>query len=196
MSLTYQSFFGKKAEPYFDEIASLRMTVFRDFPYLYDGSLEYEKKYLNTYANSADFFAVLAFANSQLVGVSTALPLAQAEDSLQEPFLNNALNINDYYYFGESVLLTPFRGQGAGHYFFSAREQAGRELGYRKFCFCAVERSHHHPQRPADYQELGDFWAGKGFKKHDHLQVSFAWKEVGEEFESQKPMRFWLKESR
>ena len=31
------------------DLASLRIEVFRDFPYLYDGDFEYEKKYLQTY---------------------------------------------------------------------------------------------------------------------------------------------------
>ena len=35
-----------------DDIASLRLKVFKDFPYLYDGNIEYEHKYLERYSLS------------------------------------------------------------------------------------------------------------------------------------------------
>ncbi|MCX8509604.1 MAG: GNAT family N-acetyltransferase, partial [Rhodobacteraceae bacterium] len=41
-----------------DEVAKLRITVFRDWPYLYDGDLIYERKYLAAYLESADSLVV------------------------------------------------------------------------------------------------------------------------------------------
>jgi hypothetical protein len=32
-----------------NDVARLRITVFREFPYLYDGNFDYEKKYLASY---------------------------------------------------------------------------------------------------------------------------------------------------
>ena len=40
---------GDKLNQYIPELAELRIRVFRDFPYLYDGDLTYEEKYLQTY---------------------------------------------------------------------------------------------------------------------------------------------------
>ena len=42
----------KEIASYRDEIAKLRIEIFRDFPYLYDGDFEYEKKYLKVYEES------------------------------------------------------------------------------------------------------------------------------------------------
>ena len=53
-SLTYIKRIGVDTSSLFEELAALRIEVFRDFPYLYEGSLEYEKEYLNTYSQSAD----------------------------------------------------------------------------------------------------------------------------------------------
>jgi len=36
----------------FDDLARLRIAVFQDFPYLYEGTVDYEKTYLQTYANA------------------------------------------------------------------------------------------------------------------------------------------------
>ena len=35
-----------------DDVAALRIAVFRDWPYLYDGTVEYERSYLESYRNS------------------------------------------------------------------------------------------------------------------------------------------------
>ncbi len=37
---------GQELGPWLDVLGKLRIRVFREFPYLYDGSLEYERDYL------------------------------------------------------------------------------------------------------------------------------------------------------
>ena len=36
---------GREIKNYLDDIASLRINVFKEFPYLYDGCINYERKY-------------------------------------------------------------------------------------------------------------------------------------------------------
>ena len=49
-SLDVQSITGQDIYKVLPDLARLRMIVFRDWPYLYDGSLEYDEQYLNTFA--------------------------------------------------------------------------------------------------------------------------------------------------
>ena len=42
-SLTLKTETGRGIEKYLHDLAKLRIEVFREFPYLYDGSPEYEK---------------------------------------------------------------------------------------------------------------------------------------------------------
>ena len=42
---------GAALDAALDDVARLRITVFREWPYLYDGDLEYERDYLNAYRN-------------------------------------------------------------------------------------------------------------------------------------------------
>ena len=51
---------GIAVEPWLDELAKLRIEVFRDFPYLYEGDLAYERRYLDRYAQSDQSVFVLA----------------------------------------------------------------------------------------------------------------------------------------
>ena len=39
---------GAAIAPYIDDLARLRLSVFREFPYLYDGTPEYEADHLAT----------------------------------------------------------------------------------------------------------------------------------------------------
>ena len=41
----------RNLESYLEDLAQLRIKVFRAFPYLYDGSIDYEMSYLETYTS-------------------------------------------------------------------------------------------------------------------------------------------------
>ena len=71
---------GDKLNQYIPELAELRIRVFRDFPYLYDGDLTYEEKYLQTYIEAPDSVIVLAFDGDHVVGASTGIPLKYETD--------------------------------------------------------------------------------------------------------------------
>jgi len=58
---------GKEILPYLTELAHLRMTVFKEYPYLYEGDLAYEEKYLQTYADCNESIMVLAINTRALV---------------------------------------------------------------------------------------------------------------------------------
>jgi GNAT superfamily N-acetyltransferase len=175
------------------DLARLRITVFRDFPYLYDGDLDYERKYLRKFADLPESTLVVARDGDTIVGASTALPMAKAEDDIAAPFRARQLDPAQYYYFGESVLLSAYRGQGIGVAFFERREARARELGFRHATFCAVDRPATHARRPKEYVPLDAFWTHRGYVKHPDLVCTFEWKEVDAADETAKTMTFWVK---
>jgi len=194
MNLRVEVFSGGEVAPLIPELARLRMAVFREWPYLYDGSLEYETRYLSKFVNLPESTLVVVRDGEQVVGASTALPLAQAEAEFQAPFVGAGLNPAEWYYFGESVLEPAYRGQGLGVAFFRLREARALELGYRKVTFCAVERPAEHPLKPANYRPLDAFWQRRGFSKRPDLVCAFTWRDLGQPQETPKPMVFWVKQ--
>ena len=52
---------GAGLEAALDEVAALRLAVFRDWPYLYDGDLDYERRYLDSYRSAPGAVLVGAF---------------------------------------------------------------------------------------------------------------------------------------
>ncbi|WP_176597884.1 MULTISPECIES: GNAT family N-acetyltransferase [Sphingobium] len=180
-----------------DALAELRITVFRAFPYLYDGSGEagraYERDYLTAYANSPGALIAGAYAGDRLVGAATAAPMTDHAAEFAAPFRTCGMDIGQIYYFGESVLLPEWRGRGIGHAFFDRREAKARELGFAMTSFCAVVRPPDHPARPAGYAPLDPFWRGRGYAPVEGLVGQFDWKDVGDDAETSHPMQFWVK---
>ncbi len=186
---------GEEAAPFIGDLARLRISVFRAFPYLYEGDPTYEHTYLADYARTPDSVFVLALDGEDVVGVSTGLPMRAENDAFKAPFLNAGQNPDRIFYFGESVLLPHYRGQGIGVRFFEEREAHARRLNaFDICCFCAVERPENHPLRPADHEPLDAFWAHRGYIHHPELRTKFTWRDVGESEQTAKPMSFWLKD--
>lgn len=181
----------KKALP---ALASLRIKVFHEWPYLYDGSLEYEQKYLDKFSKSDRSIIVAAKDGDTIIGAATASPLLGHADSFARPFADKGFAPEKVFYFGESVLLPEYRGQGIGHKFFDAREQHARGFGDYEFAsFCAVVRSPTDPRKPKESRTLDDFWGKRGFSRVPGLITTFAWKESGSDHDVENKMQFWVK---
>ncbi len=184
---------GSALEPYLDDLAALRIEVFREFPYLYDGDPAYERRYLSTYAASARSLCVLARDGGSVVGAATGIPLEDETEEFTTPLKTEGLDIRETFYFGESVLRCSYRGQGIGAGFMREREAYAREQGFRQLMFCAVQRPDDHPRRPRDYRPLDAFWESRGFRRHPRLVTWYRWRDLDDVEETRKPMAFWLK---
>ncbi|NNE52963.1 MAG: GNAT family N-acetyltransferase [Sulfitobacter sp.] len=194
MSLTVSPLTGQPLVNALSGVAALRIRVFRDWPYLYDGDQAYEESYLQTYRDSPRAILVGAFDGPRLVGASTGTPLADHADDFAAAFAGTGLDLAKIFYCAESVLLSDYRGRGTGHRFFDLREDHARDLGFTKCCFCAVQRPADHPDRPADYRPLDPFWRSRGYAPMPGVVAQFRWKDVGEAEESAKPLQFWMKD--
>ena len=185
---------GKEIESVFDDLAALRIAVFHDYPYLYEGTVSYEKEYLKTYSNSDRSFLFTVYDGEKMVGATTCIPLKDETAEVRKPFEDAGMDINRIFYFGESILLSEYRGLGLGHRFFDEREAHAGSFGdYNLTCFCSVEREENHPKKPADYRPNDAFWTKRGYIKDSSLEGFMEWPDIGETESSSKKMVFWTK---
>ena len=192
--LRYERYLGPGIRPIMEPLAHLRMSVFRDFPYLYEGSLDYERAYLDTYARSERALLLAVWDGERMVGATSCIPLLDETPEVQAPFRAAGLDLSEVFYFGESILLAEYRGLGLGHRFFDVRETHAASFGtYRLTCFCAVDRPADHPLRPADYRPLDGFWAKRGYQKEPNLRTEFSWPDLGEAASTPKTMIYWTR---
>ena len=193
MALTVEPIPRAQLDHALADVARLRITVFRSFPYLYDGDLAYEERYLQAYRDSPDALIVGAWDGDRLVGAATGAPMRDHTDEFAEAFAGTGYDLDTLFYCAESVLLPDYRGQGAGHAFFDHREAQARRLGQAHACFCSVIRPPDHPARPADYAPLDPFWRKRGYRPLEGVVAHFPWKDIGEPEETEKPLQFWIR---
>jgi GNAT superfamily N-acetyltransferase len=186
--------FGQDAAEWLAAVAELRIAVFREFPYLYEGSLESERRYLATYAASPHAVVVITRDGDRVVGAATAMPLTAHSDDVEPPLRAAGYDPARVYYFGESVLLPAYRGRGIGNLYFDHREAAARRFGFSTATFCAVVRPADHPLRPADYAPHDAFWTKRGFTRRPDVTCTFSWRDLDQPTETEKAMVFWTKE--
>lgn len=191
MSIRIQCVSGKEALTFIDKVAELRISIFKDFPYLYEGDIAYESDYLSRYIAVEQSLFVLAFSGEQLIGVSTGMPLKYEMQEIRAPFLEAGLTTESYFYFGESLLKKEYRGKGIGHRFFDEREAFAATIdGIERCTFCSVIRTEDHFLRPKDYRSNDLFWTKRGYSKNG-LICELDWKDVGNQESTLKSLEFW-----
>lgn len=193
-TLRIASLAGPEALPFLAALARLRITVFRDFPYLYDGGEADEQSYLTKFAASPRAGLIVAFDGAVPVGCATCMPLADAGEAVAAPFAARGIALERVFYFGESVLRAEYRGQGAGVAFFDAREAHARRVSDADTAaFCAVRRAPEHPLRPEGYVPLDAFWHKRGFTPQPDMTCTMRWTQIDGPGQAENTLAFWTK---
>lgn len=184
---------GAALDAALDDVAALRIAVFRDWPYLYDGDAAYERAYLDSYRSSKNAIVVGAFAENTLVGAATGTPMEDHAAEFAAAFATLSIPLDQIFYCAESVLLPQYRGQGIGHGFFDLREAHARALGRKHVAFCSVIRPDDHPLRPVNARSNAAFWRGRGYAPLPGVVAAFDWRDIGQPSASSHPLQFWMR---
>ncbi len=191
--ITLETVTGSRISSAIAELARLRVAVFREWPYLYDGDEAYEQGYLEVYAQCPEAAVILARDGGAVVGASTCLPLARETEAVRANFESRGIEVEKFFYFGESVLLPAFRGQGVGVKFFAAREAVARNALADFAVFCAVRRPEDHPARPRNETDMPRFWRQRGYAPLPGVFCEMAWTEIGGIAPVRHALDFWIK---
>jgi GNAT superfamily N-acetyltransferase len=194
MAISIETFTGAAIGQRLPILARLCTTVFREWPHLYDGDGSYDVRHLQTLADSPRAMLLIAYDADVAIGASTCLPLADATENVQAPFLSWGWPPRRFFYLAESVLLPKYRGRGVGKTFFAMREKHARTASDCDFsCFCTIQRPQDHPARPAGAVPLNAFWRGRGYNPVPDLHCRMAWREIGRMRDSKVTLVFWMK---
>lgn len=178
-----------------EPLAELRCAVFREWPYLYAGDRDYERRYLGRYADNPDALLVAVFDGGRLVGASTAQPAETEIPEIRTAIAEAGHDLTRVLYFGESILLPAYRGGGLGHRFFDAREAHATALGRPVTAFCAVQRPADHPLRPDRPAHLHGFWAARGYLHRPDIGCTLNWQDIDEPGETAHRLSFWFRQA-
>lgn len=176
-----------------DDLATLRLEIFQEYPYLYEGRRDEELNYLGTYAKIPDAGVILAYDGSTVIGAATGMPLIHQDAQMRDAFAGTTLPLNKVYYVGELLFRPAFRNGGLGQNLLAQLESHIRSLGsYRTLTCATVERPDDHPLRPRDYIPITRFLARTGFIRLPGVTTHFMWLEA-DGVKRDHPMQFWIK---
>ena len=114
MAITFHLLTGSSVSECLDDLASLRINIFRGYPYLYDGILDDELKYLRLYMETADAFVISVRNADTMIGAATGMPLKFEHESLTYPFASTSYSDDETYYVGEVLFYQNYQNQGLG----------------------------------------------------------------------------------
>ncbi len=176
-----------------DDLATLRLDIFREYPYLYQGRRDDELAYLGSYAAADDACVILVRDGSTVVGAVTGMPLVHEDAQLRGAFAGTTQPLDELYYVGELLFLPDYRNCGLGGKLLARLESHPRSLGRYSRLICAtVERPADHPLRPPGYIPITRFLARTGFSLLPGVTTRFIWRET-DGVRRDHPMRFWSK---
>lgn len=189
--VAFQTIYGLDVIPYLDDIARLRITIFREFPYLYEGSLAYEKEYLAKFSRSKESVTILAKDQEEVIGVFTGLPLHLEDETITRSIPQEKLL--DSFYFSELLLLKAYRKQGIGKNLLQQMETIIKQKSvYQRIVFASILREENHPLKPLEYYSMDNAWKKYGYSKTtDTCQI--LWKEINQSEETPKTLAIWEK---
>jgi len=176
------------------DLAALRLDIFPEYPYLYQGRREDELAYLATYAEAPDTCAILAYDGLTVIGATTGMPLVHEDAQMIDAFTGTSFPLNEVYYVGELLFRSGYRNCGLGQKLLDRLESHIRSLGhYRRLTCATVERPDDHPLSPGNYIPITKFLARTGFTRLSGVTTSFIWREI-DGVKRDHPMQFWIKE--
>lgn len=192
--ISVQPLTGAAIADLLDDLATLRLDIFREYPYLYLGRREDELDYLRTYGEAPDACVVLAYDGSTVVGAATGMPLIHEEPRMLEALAGTSFPLNQLYYVGELLFYPEYRNRGLGRKLLARLERHVRSLGsYRSLTCATVERPDDHPLRPRDYVPITRFLGRTGFVRLPGVTTRFVWRET-DGVTRDHPMQFWIRE--
>jgi GNAT superfamily N-acetyltransferase len=194
MVITKELVTGAAISGALNSLATLRLEIFREYPYLYDGRLEDELEYLKSYAEAPDACVILAHDEGTVAGAATGMPFIHEGAQMLDAIAGSQYSVENLYYVGELLFYPAYRNKGLGLQLLGHMEQHIRSLGrYRQLVCATVDRTEAHPLKPDGYLPIKRFLARTGFDLMPGVTTSFSWIET-DGVRRDHPMQFWVKE--
>jgi len=190
MTVTFQVLKGTQIKLIEKSFADLRITIFREYPYLYEGDLPTEKQYFAMFGDNT--LCIIAKDRSKVVGMIIGTPLQDIFKRLLEPLAE--VSIEKMFYLADILVVKSYRGQRIGHTLFELFEKEVRKIGcFTSIIIREILKSPGDQAKPSDYRSLDSFWDKRGFKKMEGISQQEQWTVIGDDTTSSHTMIYQVK---
>ena len=164
-TLRIESLSGSAATAKLGEWARLRIEIFSEYPYLYEGATKGEQAYLSTYLRTPRARILGLFEGAHVGGMATMAPLDACEDFAEDVVKATGLAPKTCLYVGDIIFEPRYRGRGLFNVCFNAAEDWGRAHGFSHIVAAAIRTSPTDAGRPQDYRPIAGLFARVGLEK-------------------------------
>jgi GNAT superfamily N-acetyltransferase len=188
----------EEMKPLFPFVAQARITIFRDYPYLYEGNFDDEVNDLDRYAQNPQSALAVAYHQDVPAGFLCGSDFIHYSPMFENPiadtFKKEGLDPEKHYYFADVILLPEHRGKHLSPKLFATLESHAQSKGYQSTCF-VTEYHHNHPLKPKNHRSLVTLWNNLGYNRSDILAyASWPTHQVDGTVKTQQhPLIFWFK---
>jgi phytanoyl-CoA hydroxylase len=190
-------FSGDSFKEYIPFIARMRCEAYREYPYLYEGTLAQEEAYLTWLSRLKHTGIAIAFFNNTPIGFLSGTSLLDFDEHFSGAaalFNKEGLDAATYYYFTDVIIEPEHQGNGLSKKLFDLFESHSHLLGYTNACF-VTEAHERHPLKPTDYRDLSPLWTRFGYKKSSMYSV-ISWDTIGVgglSTQQEHQLQYWIK---
>jgi hypothetical protein len=182
-----------------DVLAQMRITYFREYPYLYEGTKEYEVHYLGEYQQKAiDAYLVQAFNGDDLVGILTGCAFISDIEIVRDGagfFREKGLSAEQYYYIGEAIIIPEYRAEKIlPRLLYTLGREVKKLNRYQSLCFLTVIRHEDDERKPHNYRSTDNLWEKLGCQRPG-ITASFEWPTIMHDNSVQNisnDVEFWM----
>ena len=188
---------GDAVEQFLPFIATQVITTFKDYPYLYCGNYEEEISFRTLLTQSQDNAIAVAYYKETPIGFLTGYPFTSFASHFEgsiDLFMHADLDTEQYYYFGEIIIIPEHRGHQLSSQLFNVLENYAQNLGYKAACI-VTEEHETHPLKPDNYKSLEPLWNFLKYKKTS-LITYCSWSTYqsdGNVIMQEHPLTYWIK---
>lgn len=132
-------------------IAQFRIESFKEYPYLYAGTLEREYEYLELYKNNKHALAIYRIESKQEVVVIGA-PLVAVFPEVKPIFESAQLDANSFYFMEEATFT--IEDDRLLSEMVAMVETKIKKWGYENLRLLTIREEENHPLKPVNYQSI------------------------------------------
>lgn len=186
-NIKYEILQGEKIQSRLSEIIILCDTIYRQYPYLYNGDDAGYTEYVRSYSASPNSVVILAFANDEAIGIAMGMPMKETREYYTAPFTAHYMDVNDIFYLGEFGIKPEHHQLGISFDMYRQFEEIVRAT--QKFSTIAFWEI----LNPMKCEELHQAYRATGFSYHPELSFELWWQNIGETNESAHLAQYWIK---
>ncbi len=192
MTIQFEVLKGAQIKSIEQSFANLRIAIFREYPYLYEGDLATEKQYFDMFGGNT--ICIIAKDASTVVGVIIGTPLQEIFDQFLKPLIEADISVEKMFYLADLLVLKSYRGKRIGHSLYELFEKEVQKTEqFTNILIREIFKSPDDPKKPSAYYSLDPFWDKRGFKKMEGISQQDQWKAIGDEDISLHTMVYRMK---